>query len=87
MMSHPSAIISLNELDMNHWKVGGGIGHAKEHDSGFVEFSVGNEGSLPLVAFLDSDIVISPSYVNLVKTLVSLSLSMRSEIKGRGYAS
>ena len=36
---------------------GGGIGHAKEHDSGFVESSVGNEGSFPLVTFLDLDIV------------------------------
>ena len=25
MMSHPSAIISLNESDMNHWKVGGEV--------------------------------------------------------------
>ena len=54
---------------MNRWKVGGGIGHAKEHDSGFVESSVDNEGSLSLVAFLDLDVVISPSYVKLGEDL------------------
>ena len=48
---------------------GGGIGHAEEHDSGFVESSVGNEGSFPLVTFLDSDIVITPSYIKLGEDL------------------
>ena len=48
---------------------GGGIGHAKEHDSGFVESLVDNEGGLPLVAFLDPDVVISPSYIKLGEDL------------------
>ena len=48
---------------------GGGIGHAKEHDSGFVRSSVGNEGGLPLVTVLDSDVVISPSYIKLGEDL------------------
>ena len=48
---------------------GRGIGHAEEHDSGFVESSVGNEGGFPLVAFLDSDVVISPSYIKLGEDL------------------
>ena len=50
-------------------KSGGGVGHAKEHDGGFVESSVGDEGGFPLVAFFDSDIVISPSFVKLGKDL------------------
>ena len=50
-------------------KSGGGVGHAEEHDSGFIESSVGNEGGLPLVAILDLDIVISPLYVKLGKDL------------------
>ena len=50
-------------------KGGGRIGHAKEHDGGFIESSVGDEGSFPLVAFLDSDIVISPSYIKLGEDL------------------
>ena len=44
---------------------GGGVGHAKEHDSGFIESMVGNEGSLPLVTILDTDIVVSPSHIKL----------------------
>ena len=50
-------------------KGGGRVGHAKEHDSGFIESSVGDEGGFPLVAFLDSDIVISPSYIKLGEDL------------------
>ena len=50
-------------------KGGGGVGHAEEHDNGFIESSVGNEGGLPLVAILDSDIVISPLYIKLGKDL------------------
>ena len=49
--------------------MGGGVSHAKEHDSGFIESLVGNEGGLPLVAVLDSDIVIPPLYVKLGKDL------------------
>ena len=50
-------------------KGGGGIGHAEEHDSGFVKSSVGDEGSFPLVAFFYSDIVISPSHIKLGEDL------------------
>ena len=67
MTSHPSAIMSLKESDMNRWNVGGGVCHAKEHDHGFVESSVGDESGLPLVAFLDANVVVSPSYVKLSK--------------------
>ena len=50
-------------------KGGGRIGHAEEHDSGFIKSSVGDEGGFPLVAFFDSDIVISPSFIKLGKDL------------------
>ena len=46
-------------------KGGGRIGHAEEHDGGFIESSVGDKGSFPLVSFLYSDIVIPPPYVKL----------------------
>ena len=46
-----------------------GIGHSEEHDSGFIESTVGDEGGLPLVPFLDSNIVVSPSYVKLGEAL------------------
>ena len=47
----------------------GGIGHSEEHDSGFIESAVGDEGGLPLVPFLDSNIVVPPSYVKLGEDL------------------
>ena len=50
-------------------KSGGGIGHAKEHDSGFIESVVGNEGSFPLVTLFDMEIVVSPLYIKLCKDL------------------
>jgi hypothetical protein len=42
-----------------------GVSKAKEHDSWFEEAFVGDEGCLPLVLFLDTNIVVSPSYVEL----------------------
>ena len=50
-------------------KSGGRVGHAEEHDGGFIESSVGDEGGFPLVTFLNSDIVISPSYIKLGEDL------------------
>ena len=44
---------------------GGGVGHSKENDGGFIESSVSNEGCLPLVSFLDTNIVVSPSHIKL----------------------
>ena len=38
---------------------GGGVGKAEEHDSGFKEAFVGDEGSFPLVTVFDLDIVIA----------------------------
>ena len=50
-------------------KGGGGVGLAKEHNSGFIKSLVGNESGFPLVTILDSDVVISPSYVKLGEDL------------------
>jgi hypothetical protein len=41
--------------------------YSKEHDGGFEESFMSNEGAFPLVAFFDADIVISPLYVELGK--------------------
>ena len=48
-------------------KCGRGVGHAKEHDHWFIESTVGDKGCLPLVSFLDANIVVTPSYVKLSK--------------------
>ena len=50
-------------------KSGGGVGHAEEHNSGFIESLVGNESSFPLVTVLDPDVVIPPPYIKLGEDL------------------
>ena len=41
------------------------VGQAEEHDIGFKEAFVGSEGSFPLVAIFDADIIIAPTNVKL----------------------
>ena len=42
---------------------GRGVGETKEHDSRFKEALVGNKGGFPLMSILDTDIVVSPLYI------------------------
>ena len=44
-------------------KCGGSIAKSEEHDSGFKQSHGSDEGSLPLVLFLDADVVVSPANV------------------------
>ena len=44
---------------------GGGVVETKEHNGGFKQSFVDNEGCLPLMSILDVDIVVSPSDVEL----------------------
>ena len=54
------------ENGVHHTLEGGrGIGKAKEHDPRLEHASIGFESSLPFVAFLDMDVIVSPSYVEL----------------------
>ena len=53
---------------------GRGVAQAKEHDSGFKETSMSNEGSLPLMPIFNTNIIISPSDVELGKHLSILKL-------------
>jgi len=46
---------------------GGRVGESKEHNQGFEEALTGLEGSFPFVAFLDLDIVIPLTDVELGK--------------------
>ena len=78
MTSHPLAIIH------EPLEYGRGVGKTKEHDSRFEEAFVGDKGGLPLVTIFDVNIVIPQWMSNLVKSLVSLSLLMRLEMRGRG---
>ena len=46
-------------------KCGGGIGKSKEHNGGFEQSFVGDEGCLPLVSVFDSYVVVFPVDVKL----------------------
>ena len=50
-----------------HLKCGGSIAESEKHDGGFKQFHGSDEGSLPLVFFLDVDIVVSPTNVKFGK--------------------
>ena len=84
MTSHPSTIISLYESFMKHWKVAGKLVRPKNMMVGSKRslwvMKAGSHWCLSLIWIL--------SYLhctsNLVKTLASHSLSMRSEIRRRG---
>src|ERR1700733_712876 len=41
------------------------VGHSEVHDFGFVETSISHYGSLPFVSFLDSNVMIPPSDIEL----------------------
>ena len=43
----------------------GGVAKAEEHDGGFKESFVHDEGRFPLMTILDADIVVSPTNVKL----------------------
>jgi len=42
-----------------------GVGEAKEHNSGFKEAFVGDEGGFPLVSIFDADVVVAPPNIKL----------------------
>ena len=65
-------------------KGGRGIGKPKEHDGGFEESFMGDEGRFPLVTVFVRTLLYPHQTSNLVKTLASRSLSTRSEMRGRG---
>ena len=45
------------------------VRETEEHDRGFEEAAIGNESRLPLVAFLDADVVEAPTHVHLGEDL------------------
>src|SRR5712675_1706828 len=51
----------------HHLKGGWGVGQSKEHDRWFEQPFVSDEGCFPLVSLSDTNIIVSPSYVELSK--------------------
>ena len=63
-------INEIFENDIHHCLEGSrAVGEAKEHDQGFKETSICQEGSFPLVSLSDFYVVISPSYIQLCEVL------------------
>ena len=61
-----------------------GVTKAKEHDGGFEESFVGDEGSLPLVTVLDVNIVVAPMNIKLGKVASVFQLVHEVRNKGKG---
>src|SRR5713101_2873581 len=59
------------------------VGKTKEHHQGFKHSFVHLEGSFPFIAFLDSNIVVAPSYIKLSEDLCILQFidDIRNERK------
>src|SRR5260221_7429471 len=72
----------VNEDVIHHCLEGGGqVAQSKEHDKGFKQSMVRGEGCLPLIPFLQSDIVETPAEVvnhSASCSLVSMSETSRS---------
>ena len=62
------------------------VGEPKVHNMWFEESSVCDEGSLPLVFLLDSDVVIAPSYIKLCEDTSSFQLVDDVSCKWKGVA-
>ena len=53
---------------VNHHLEGcGRVGKAKEHDGGFEQSLMREEGRFPFVAWFDADVIVSPAYVEFSK--------------------
>jgi len=66
-------------------KRGGGVHKAKKHYEWFEHSAIGFERGFPLISGTNANVVISQRTSNFVKTRAFFSLSMTSEIRGRGY--
>ena len=61
------------------------IGQAEVHHQGFKEPPVSTEGGLPLVTFLNADIVRAHQTPSFVKNWAPFKRLMKSLIRGSGY--
>src|SRR5258708_21537961 len=65
-------------------KGGGGITKAEEHNQRFKHPMIGLKSGLPFVAFLNSDVVVSPSDVELTKDICILQFVRYVRNEGEG---
>src|SRR5712675_2129705 len=67
----PAFSYLLFEYSVHHClEGGGGVGETEEHDRRFVQPIICDEGSLPLVAFFDTHVVVTPANVELGEQLL-----------------
>jgi len=83
----PSFLDFVLEYGIHHClEGGGGVGHPKEHDHGFVQSFIGDEGGLPFVAFLDAHIVITPVDVKFGEELLHPDAVNQLRDEGQGVS-
>ena len=61
-----------------------GIALPKEHDHGFIEAIGSDEHSLPLVSFLDTNVVVPPSNIHLREVFGSFQFVDEGGDEGKG---
>src|SRR5258705_7588803 len=61
-----------------------GVAKAEEHNQRFKHPTIGLKSGLPFIAFLNSDVVVSPSDVELTKDLCILQLIRYVRNEGKG---
>ena len=76
----------LREIIHKPLEGGRGVAQLKEHDSGFEEPFVSDEGGLPLVSFLDLNIVISRPDIHLGEDRCSFKLVNEVGDQGKGVS-
>ena len=81
MTSHPFAIISLNESFIKYWKVAGELVRPKNMILGLKRPLWVMKAAFHWCPFLIQTLLYPHHISNLVKTLASCSLSIRSEIR------
>jgi hypothetical protein len=66
----------FNMEDVVHHRLecAGGIGESKEHDKRFIEAMIHSESCLPLIAFLNPNIIVTPSDVQFGVVLILESI-------------
>ena len=62
-----------------------GVAEAKNHDGGLIEAKGGDKCCFPLIFFSNVNVIITPSYIKLVKRVESFMSLISLGIRGRGY--
>src|SRR6266403_1656914 len=77
--------VIMKEVVHHHLKCCRRVSETKEHNLWFKKSSICLKCGFPLVAFLDSYIIVAPLYVELCEELLVRKLVINSLMSGKGY--